>query len=134
VLHQSEAGHRRTTLEKLIEDGDPAAPAPPWRDGRATIFTSGTTGMPKGASRGSARTTGAAREHAMVPVMLQRILELPTDVRHRYDTSSLQTVPVSGSALPGALATRFMDEYGDVLYNLYGTTEVASATRTAPAR
>jgi hypothetical protein len=39
---------------------------------------------------------------------------------------------VSGSALPGALATRFMDEYGDLLYNLYGTTEVAWATRTAP--
>ena len=44
---------------------------------------------------------------ALVPVMLQRILEVPPDVRHRYDTSSLRTVPVSGSALPGALSTRF---------------------------
>jgi hypothetical protein len=26
-------------------------------------------------------------------------------------------VAVSGSALPGGLATRFMDRYGDVLYN-----------------
>ena len=33
-------------------------------------------------------------------------------------------VAVSGSALPGGLATRFMDAYGDVLYNLYGSTEV----------
>jgi len=184
--------HRRSTLEELIEWADPAAPAPPRHDGRTTILTSGTTGTPKGASRGSPRITAAlsildsiplrSRERvlvaaplfhqwgfahfslaallastlvlqrrfdpeatlaaiereritccAMVPVMLQRILELPPDVRHRYDTSSLRTVPVSGSALPGALATRFMDEYGDLLYNLYGTTEVAWATIARPA-
>jgi acyl-CoA synthetase (AMP-forming)/AMP-acid ligase II len=61
----------------------------------------------------------------MVPVMCQRILDLPEDVRRRYDTSSLRTVPLSGSALSGELASRFMDEFGDVLYNLYGSTEVA---------
>ena len=44
-----------------------------------------------------------------VPVMLMRILELPADVRARYDTSSLRFVPLSGSALPGRLATDFMD-------------------------
>ncbi len=32
--------------------------------------------------------------------------------------------PLSGSALPGELATRAMDAFGDVLYNLYGSTEV----------
>lgn len=68
----------------------------------------------------------------MVPVMCQRILELPEKVRHRYDTSSLRTVPLSGSALPGDLATRFMDELGDVLYNLYGSTEVAWAAIAGP--
>ncbi|HXW57864.1 MAG TPA: AMP-binding protein, partial [Solirubrobacteraceae bacterium] len=61
----------------------------------------------------------------MVPVMCQRILELPKRVRGRYDTRSLRTVPLSGSALSGELASRFMDEFGDVLYNLYGSTEVA---------
>jgi fatty-acyl-CoA synthase len=69
----------------------------------------------------------------MVPVMLQRILELPEEVRSKYDTSSLRTVPVSGSALPGDLAIRFMDEFGDVIYNLYGSTEVAWATIATPA-
>ena len=69
----------------------------------------------------------------MVPVMLQRILELPEDVRGKYDTSSLRTVPASGSALPGDLALRFMDEFGDVIYNLYGSTEVAWATIATPA-
>jgi len=69
----------------------------------------------------------------MVPIMLQRILELPEEVRSKYDTSSLRTVPVSGSALPGDLAIRFMDEFGDVIYNLYGSTEVAWATIATPA-
>ncbi len=68
----------------------------------------------------------------MVPVMLQRILELPEEKRSRYDVSSLRAVPLSGSALPGDLAVRFMDEFGDVLYNLYGSTEVAWATIASP--
>ena len=69
----------------------------------------------------------------VVPVMLQRILELPAETRRRYDTSSLRVVAASGSALPGELAVRFMDEFGDVLYNLYGSTEVAWATIATPA-
>ncbi|MDQ6838297.1 MAG: AMP-binding protein [Actinomycetota bacterium] len=61
---------------------------------------------------------------AAVPVMIQRIMALPDDVLRRYDTSSLRVVGLSGSALPGELATRFMDVFGDVIYNLYGSTEV----------
>jgi acyl-CoA synthetase (AMP-forming)/AMP-acid ligase II/uncharacterized membrane protein len=68
----------------------------------------------------------------MVPIMLARILDLGDDVIDRYDTSSLCAVPVSGSALPGDLAVRFMDRFGDVIYNLYGSTEVAWATIAAP--
>ncbi|HEX2071813.1 MAG TPA: AMP-binding protein [Thermoleophilaceae bacterium] len=69
----------------------------------------------------------------VVPVMMQRILELPAETRRRYDTSSLSIVAASGSALPGDLATEWMDEYGDTLYNLYGSTEVAWATIASPA-
>jgi acyl-CoA synthetase (AMP-forming)/AMP-acid ligase II len=69
----------------------------------------------------------------VVPVMLQRILELPEERRRRYDCSSLRVVAASGSTLPGELAERFMDEYGDILYNLYGSTEVAWATIATPA-
>ena len=69
---------------------------------------------------------------AVVPVMMQRILDLPEDVRARYDTSSLKVVAVSGSALTGELATRWMDAFGDNLYNLYGSTEVAWATIATP--
>jgi len=69
---------------------------------------------------------------AVVPVMLQRILELPPATLERYDLSSLRVIASSGSALPGELATRVMDAFGDVLYNLYGTTEVAWVTVAGP--
>ncbi|HSO97327.1 MAG TPA: AMP-binding protein [Solirubrobacteraceae bacterium] len=68
----------------------------------------------------------------VVPVMLQRILALDEEVRHRYDTSSLRAVCASGSALSGELATRWMDEFGDNLYNMYGSTEVSVATLATP--
>jgi acyl-CoA synthetase (AMP-forming)/AMP-acid ligase II/carbon monoxide dehydrogenase subunit G len=181
------------TLDELMADGDPSAVVPPDREGRAVILTSGTTGTPKGASRGNpesidpvvsylskiplrsrhvihiaaplfhswgfahfslglilgmtyvlrrkfdpeaclaevARTRSDAL--AVVPVMMQRILELPEETRRKYDRSSLKVVAASGSALPGDLATRWMDEFGDNLYNLYGSTEVAWATIATPA-
>ena len=201
-----DAGHRRKrfvawhdeptcadpTLDELMADGDPSPVVPPAREGRAVILTSGTTGTPKGASRGNpesldpvvsylsriplksrnvihiaaplfhswgfahfslglilgmtyvlrrkfdpeaclaevARTRADAL--AVVPVMMQRILDLPEETRRKYDTSSLKVVAASGSALPGDLATRWMDEFGDNLYNLYGSTEVAWATIATP--
>jgi acyl-CoA synthetase (AMP-forming)/AMP-acid ligase II len=67
-----------------------------------------------------------------VPVMLQRILELGPKVVRKYDTGSLRVIAASGSALPGELATKVMDAFGDVLYNLYGSTEVAWATIATP--
>ncbi|MGQ0838993.1 AMP-binding protein [Actinokineospora sp.] len=68
-----------------------------------------------------------------VPVMLQRILALPERVRARYDLSSLRVVASSGSALSGPFVTAFMDAFGDVLYNLYGSTEVSTASIADPA-
>jgi fatty-acyl-CoA synthase len=69
---------------------------------------------------------------AVVPVMLQRMLELGQETIASYDVSSLRAIALSGSALPGELATRAMDAFGDVLYNLYGSTEVAWATIATP--
>jgi acyl-CoA synthetase (AMP-forming)/AMP-acid ligase II len=68
-----------------------------------------------------------------IPVMLRRILSLHPSVRDRYETSSLRYVAVSGSALPGLLAPEFMNAFGDVLYNLYGSTEVAYVTLAGPS-
>jgi acyl-CoA synthetase (AMP-forming)/AMP-acid ligase II len=69
----------------------------------------------------------------VVPVMMKRILDLPEETRRKYDTSSLKVVAASGSALPGDLATEWMDEFGDNVYNLYGSTEVAWASIATPA-
>jgi fatty-acyl-CoA synthase len=68
----------------------------------------------------------------VVPVMLQRMLEADAEQRRRLDTSWLRVIAVSGSALPGPLANRVMDAFGDALYNLYGSTEVAWATVAGP--
>jgi acyl-CoA synthetase (AMP-forming)/AMP-acid ligase II len=69
---------------------------------------------------------------AVVPVMLQRILRLPKEALDAYDLSSLRITSASGSALPGELATEWMDRFGDTVYNLYGSTEVAYATVATP--
>jgi fatty-acyl-CoA synthase len=66
---------------------------------------------------------------AVVPVMLQRILAADT---HDRDLSSLRIVACSGSALPAAVATAWMDRFGDNLFNLYGSTEVGQATLATP--
>jgi acyl-CoA synthetase (AMP-forming)/AMP-acid ligase II len=68
----------------------------------------------------------------VVPVMIQRILDLDDEVLDRYDLSKLRVVPVSGSALPGPLADKWMDHFGENIYNLYGSTEVAWATIATP--
>ena len=66
-----------------------------------------------------------------VPVMLQRLLDVPP--RSRPPKLPWRVVASSGSTLPGGLATRFMDAYGDALYNLYGSTETSHATIATPA-
>ncbi len=68
----------------------------------------------------------------LVPVMLQRIIDLGEPTIARYDLHALRVIALSGSSLPGDLATRAMDTFGDVLYNLYGSTEVAWATIATP--
>jgi fatty-acyl-CoA synthase len=82
-------------------------------------------------------TLEAIGEHSatalvVVPVMMQRILQLPEETLAKYDVPSLRVTAASGSALPGPLATRWMDQFGENLYNLYGSTEVAWATIATP--
>ncbi|HEX3242149.1 MAG TPA: acyl-CoA synthetase [Solirubrobacterales bacterium] len=73
-----------------------------------------------------------AQTLAVVPVMIQRILQLPEETLRSYDLSSLRITALSGSALPGELALEWMDRFGDNIYNLYGSTEVAMATVATP--
>ncbi|MCK2219456.1 AMP-binding protein [Actinomadura sp. ATCC 31491] len=63
-----------------------------------------------------------------VPIMLRRLLARPP--RRLPD---LRVVISGGSALPPDLAASFMNAYGDVLYNLYGSTEAGWAALATPA-
>ncbi|MEU4560670.1 acyl-CoA synthetase [Actinoplanes sp. NPDC023936] len=84
------------------------------------------------------RVLAAIAEHraqmlVAVPTMMTRILALGPEIIAKYDTSSLRTVFVAGSALAPELTKRFQDTFGDVVYNVYGSTEVAVATVAQPA-
>jgi fatty-acyl-CoA synthase len=68
----------------------------------------------------------------VVPVMLARLLDLGTDKIRERDLESLRIIFVSGSALGADLATRALEAFGPVIYNLYGSTEIAYATIATP--
>ncbi|MEI6448191.1 MAG: AMP-binding protein, partial [Actinomycetes bacterium] len=69
---------------------------------------------------------------ALVPVMLRRMLELDP-AEGTLAGGGVRIIALSGSALPAELAIRATERYGHVLYNLYGSTEVAWATIADPA-
>ena len=68
----------------------------------------------------------------VVPVMLSRVLDEMEKTSPKPNLSSLRIVFVSGSQLGGELATRAMKDLGPVVYNLYGSTEIAYATIARP--
>ncbi len=69
----------------------------------------------------------------IVPVMLQRVLALEPEQWADLDLSSLRIVYLSGSQLGPQLARTALERFGPVLYNLYGSTEIAFATIATPA-
>ena len=83
------------------------------------------------------RTVDSLAEHraaAMiaVPIMLRRIIDLGPEARAGRDLSALRVIFVAGSQLGAALCTEAMAVFGPVLYNMYGSTEVAYATIATP--
>jgi fatty-acyl-CoA synthase len=67
---------------------------------------------------------------AFVPVMMRRILDLPARQR-RPEPQGLRAVLASGSSIPPEMREEIRRFFGDVLYDLYGSTEggwVAVAT------
>jgi fatty-acyl-CoA synthase len=83
------------------------------------------------------RTLDSVAEHGasalvVVPVMLRRILDLDGKARSDRDLSALRIVFVAGSQLGADLCTRALEAFGPVVYNLYGSTEVAYATVATP--
>ncbi|ODR03665.1 acyl-CoA synthetase [Mycobacterium sherrisii] len=76
--------------------------------------------------------THRASAMIVVPTMLQRILDVGPQALAAHDLSTLRIVFVGGSQLSGALALRAIEALGPVVYNMYGTTEVAYATIATP--
>ena len=73
----------------------------------------------------------------VVPVMFDRIMDLPDEVRNRYSGRSLRFATASGSRMRPDVVIKFMDQFGDVIYNNYNATEagmIATATPGRPAR
>jgi fatty-acyl-CoA synthase len=68
----------------------------------------------------------------VVPVMLSRILDALEKMDKKPDLSSLKIVFISGSQLGAELATRALKDIGPVIYNMYGSTEIAFATIAGP--
>ncbi|WP_228538553.1 acyl-CoA synthetase [Nocardia sp. XZ_19_385] len=68
-----------------------------------------------------------------VPVMLQRLVDLPPESRAGKNLSRLRIIFVAGSQLGADLCQRVTEAFGPVVYNVYGSTEVAYATIATPA-
>jgi acyl-CoA synthetase (AMP-forming)/AMP-acid ligase II len=69
----------------------------------------------------------------VVPVMFDRIMDLPDDVRGRYSGRSLRFAAASGSRMRPDVVIRFMDQFGDVVYNNYNATEAGMIATATPA-
>lgn len=68
----------------------------------------------------------------VVPVMLARMLDALEKMDKKPDLSSLRIIFVSGSALGADVAERALKDFGPVVYNMYGSTEIAFATIAEP--
>jgi acyl-CoA synthetase (AMP-forming)/AMP-acid ligase II len=69
----------------------------------------------------------------VVPVMFDRIVDLPDEIRNRYSGRTLRFAAASGSRMRPDVVIKFMDQFGDIIYNNYNATEagmIATATPT----
>jgi acyl-CoA synthetase (AMP-forming)/AMP-acid ligase II len=68
----------------------------------------------------------------VVPVMFDRIMELPDEVRAKYSGRSLRFAAASGSRMRPEVVIGFMDRFGDVIYNNYNATEAGMIAIATP--
>ena len=68
----------------------------------------------------------------VVPVMFDRIMELPAEVLDRYSGRSLRFAAASGSRMRPDVVIAFMDRFGDVIYNNYNATEAGMIATATP--
>lgn len=75
------------------------------------------------------RATGLS----VVPVMLERIMELPPATLDRYSLASLRFVSASGSRMRPQSVLAFMDRFGELVHNSYNATEAGQISVAQPA-
>src|SRR5262245_31053500 len=63
----------------------------------------------------------------MVPTMFVRLLKLPTEVRRRYDLSSLRFVTHAAAPCPPDVKRQMIEWWGPVINEYYGGTETGGA-------
>jgi acyl-CoA synthetase (AMP-forming)/AMP-acid ligase II len=192
ILAWTDDEHDVPSVTDLLDGQPTRQPPKPDKRGSVVIFTSGTTGLPKGAKReepegldplvaffgaipyrGNSTIVLAAplfhswglinfgfglstvptfvlrrrfkaeqvlkdiADHradalVVVPLMMQRLVDADSDLIEKTDVSSLRITAVSGSALAGELATKYMDTFTDSVYNFYGATETGWVTVASP--
>lgn len=64
----------------------------------------------------------------MVPIMFNRLLKLPEDVRARYDTSSLRFVAHAAAPVSPPIKRAMIEWWGPVINEYYGSTEMGNVT------
>jgi long-chain acyl-CoA synthetase len=64
----------------------------------------------------------------MVPTMFIRLMQLPQDVRARYDMSSLRHVIHAAAPCPADVKRAMIEWWGPVIYEFYGSTESGAVT------
>lgn len=69
---------------------------------------------------------------SLVPVMIRRIVSLPDATKKKYDVSSLRILMASGSSLSLDLKKAATELFGEVLYDLYGSTEIGWVAIATP--
>jgi long-chain acyl-CoA synthetase len=67
---------------------------------------------------------GAVTHAQTVPTMFIRLLELPGEVRARYDLGSLECVVHAAAPCPAHVKRRIIDWFGPVIREYYGATEI----------
>jgi acyl-CoA synthetase (AMP-forming)/AMP-acid ligase II len=59
----------------------------------------------------------------MAPTLLQRIMDVPAEVRARHDVSSVRALILGAAPCPHSLKERAHAYFGEVLWEFYGATE-----------
>ena len=87
------------------------------------IYTSGTTGLAKGVLR-EAMTSEQSQQVAASTLAAMGLLELPDEVRARYDLGSLECVVHAAAPCPVHVKRRMIEWFGPVIFEYYGATEI----------